>query len=191
MLEMSIRVTPDSHARLYSIYRTCCDALKISSNPGLYIGGFMTNINAIALNIANENVIFISSDAVDRLSDSELSFVLGHELGHVIQENMGIHTASSLIENIKRSSDFWGPIISDIFEFNVKRWCRVAEFTADRAGLICCKNLSDACSVLAKMATDDVCVMVPELYEQFSDHPRISTRVKALGEFDYTKYVNN
>lgn len=191
MLLMSTRVVPDVHIRLHSIYISCCQALEITYNPTLYIGNFITGINAISLNVANEDIIFISPEAVDILNDSELSFVLGHELGHVIQENMAIHTASGFIENLKQSSGFWGAIISDIFEFNVKKWCRAAEFTADRAGLICCRNLSDACSVLRKITTEDARVMVPELYEQFSDHPRLSSRVKALEEFDYTNYVNN
>jgi len=191
MLMTSTRVVPSIHTRLYAIYISCCKTLNISSYPTLYLGNFITGINAITLNVANEDIIFISPEAVDILNDSELSFVLGHELGHVIQDNMAIHTASGFIENIKQNSVFLGAIVSDIFEFNVKRWCRIAEFTADRAGLICCENLTAACSALSKIVVKEIVVTTPELYEQFSDHPRLSSRIKALEKFDYTKYVNN
>lgn len=191
MLLTSTRVVPSVHPRLYSIYTSCCETLKISSNPTLYLGNFISGINAITLNVANEDIIFISPEAVDILNEFELSFVLGHELGHVVQDNMPIHTASGFIENLKQSSDFWGSIISDIFEYNIKKWCRIAEFTADRAGLICCRDLTAACSALKKIMTNEIVVTNPELYEQFSDHPRLCSRIKALEEFDFTSYVNN
>lgn len=169
-----------------------------------------------------EPIIVITSSLVDVLKEDELRFVIGHECGHIHNLHGVYNTAAELIAN---------PILHTMFEqlrsagvalrliqtmgqvqllFNAlqgalhmffQHWSRCAEITSDRAGLICCGDLSAAQHALARIVIGDVKYdgfNIDEFVQQLnktsralraydelaSTHPLIPRRIAALRHFN-------
>ena len=67
--------------------------------------------------------------------------MIGHELGHILQKNLICHTIKGLLDNLNSKSEILGPIVSDLIEVPLNQWYRCSEYTADRAGLMCTRNI--------------------------------------------------
>ena len=117
------------------------------------------------------------------LSDKELQFLLGHELGHIASGNLICHTVKGLLDNLNNKSDIIGPMVSDLVDVPLHNWYRCNEFTADRAGLICCKDLDSVKELFVKLFGDIHNTVSEEYYELSSDHPLPATRLKYLSDF--------
>lgn len=77
-------------------------------------------------------IVALSSRLVEDFSPAELRFVLGHELGHALYDHFGIPMPiTATIE------DIGGTLVSHATQLKLFVWCRAAEVSADRAGLIC------------------------------------------------------
>ena len=77
-------------------------------------------------------VVALSSRLVEDFTPAELRFVLGHELGHALYDHFGIPMPiTATIE------DIGGTLVSHAIQLKLFVWCRAAEVSADRAGLIC------------------------------------------------------
>ena len=78
-------------------------------------------------------------------------FVIGHELGHVKSNHMLYHMMAQVINLIIDSIPF-GTIAAAPLQYALYYWDRMSEFTADRAGLLCCQNKEAAIRAFMKMA---------------------------------------
>ena len=77
-------------------------------------------------------IVAFSSRLVEDFTPAELRFVLGHELGHATYDHFGIPMPiTATIE------DIGGTLVSRAIQLRLFVWCRAAEVSADRAGLIC------------------------------------------------------
>ncbi len=115
----------------------------------------------------------------------ELLQVVGHEFSHV---KCG-HT--SLMVLLGSSQGVPVPGISHLLRFVFLWWSRKAEYTADRGGLIACRNLRPAVMVLCKLAVG------PELFKKMNvadflnqqkdlDHNQVATLSETLIDHPYT-----
>ena len=71
-------------------------------------------------------------------------------------------------------------MIADLIEMPLKEWCRCNEYTADRAGLICCKEMEYVYSLMARVKRYERKSMAPQLMELYKDHPFIDKRLEKL-----------
>jgi Zn-dependent protease with chaperone function len=77
----------------------------------------------------------------------ELRFIIGHEMGHIRCHHVKLMMLLELVKG------FLPDKAQLIFTLPLLKWSREAEMSADRAGLICCQNLSAAEQALARLAT--------------------------------------
>ena len=78
----NFHVTRSACEDLYNLARETWDTLDIEHIPDLYMQqGY--HINAYTTGYKQDAYIVLSTGAVDRLSDKELQFVIGHESGHI------------------------------------------------------------------------------------------------------------
>ena len=116
------------------IDQTICDVCANLLIPRTCITFFVyasSEIQATCLNVsAQECIIQVSSGLVDLLNEKELSFVIGHELGHFIFDH-GTNSDKK-----------------DSFEKFQKM--RSQEISVDRVGLISCGKLDHAMSAMLK-----------------------------------------
>jgi Zn-dependent protease with chaperone function len=107
-------------------------------------------INAFSVGDQNKRLVLLSG-AVDLLNEDELQFILGHELGHMKCNHMPyLMLTESLYTPITNSST--GNLILSTIKMPLMSWYRIADFTADRVGLLCCQDIKVALSTMIKMA---------------------------------------
>lgn len=150
----NLQVTEKNFPRLHEVFQHACRTLDLPVRPRLYFQ-LAADINAYATGVENP-IVVLSSETVDRMTDEELLFIIGHELGHiksnhVLYQNMG--QIIPILGNYVGQVTFGvGNMISLGLTLALQNWKRMAEFTADRAGLLACQNYEAAASAMVKLA---------------------------------------
>lgn len=179
-------LTNDSYPMLHSTYIHCCHTLKIKNPPAVYITHRLRGINALSVEINNERMILLSRRVVISLTAKEQAFILGHELGHHQQGNLVGHTVNGLVNSLKDESEILGPMIQDAIEVPLKRWCRRSEYNADRAGLLCCKDIEAVRQLFKKIGMIENVTVYHQYKKIGEDHPMLITRIEELNEYAIT-----
>lgn len=146
----NFHVTKDSCPELYSLVQQTMETLDIDRMPQIYTQwGYF--INAYTTGFKNDTLLVIYSGAVDILSDAELTYVVGHEAGHIKSGHVLYHVMGSMISQIIKAMGILGSMAMPL-EMAFGYWNRMSEFTSDRAGLLACQDLDAALSAIMKMA---------------------------------------
>lgn len=178
-----IALTCSNYPRLYNTLEECCKCLDVQIRPKVILTKRIQGFNALSVGNDSNPMILLSMKSAVSLPEGELKFLLGHELGHILQKNMICHTVSGLLLNLKQKSEILGTMIADLIEMPLNEWCRSNEYTADRAGLICCKDMNHVYSLMAKVKRYERKSMAPQLMELYKDHPFIDNRIEKVNEF--------
>ena len=169
----NFHVTKDACSDLFNIAKHVTDTLDMIKLPNLYIEQNYY-INAYTTGYNDDAFIVLSTGAVDKLSESELSFVIGHEAGHVKSGHVLYHVMAAYISQIL-SQIGGAPLTSASIGSTLNYWNRMSEFTADRAGLLACQDLNASLSAIMKMSG---------LPEKYFDKASINGFMKQAQEFD-------
>ena len=100
-----------------------------------------------AMRSGEKNIITITSEMVMNLSDDELKFVIGHEIGHWL---FNINDTRSLLNACYDGEE---NVPSFSLHNLLATWKKLAEFSADRVGLVACNSLESALSALYRVST--------------------------------------
>lgn len=184
-------VTPVSFPYLNKIIDECSKKLLIDKSPMVVVSPKLKGINALTVGSDKNPIILLSRKTVMKLHEGELKFLLGHEYGHVLQQNMVCHTVKGLLGNLKNTSEIVGDMLSDMIDVPLNQWYRCSEITADRVGLICCRNIDYVRELLSKVGGDLEVASgkktnnaIEELLELSYTHPMMVKRLLAMEEFD-------
>lgn len=97
----SVRISENQLPRIWHIHKTCAARLGIEP-PDLYIESD-PGLNALSAGL-DSPVVVLTSSLVDAFSQPELSFVIGHEIGHVACKHVLYKcTAHELVATLERS----------------------------------------------------------------------------------------
>ena len=185
-----------SEKQMADIHRSISEAGEniCFSPPEVYLVQ-SRELNAYALGMFGKDAIILNSETIDAMEDKELQFIIGHELTHI---KCG-HTFWKIIGTKNPVFRFW--VLRMILPLFMKWWSRQAEFTADRGGLLACRDLDAAVAALAKLTVGkklferlDVNELVGQISLTESDHmsklsgsmqshPDIAQRIQKLIEF--------
>lgn len=186
-------VTAQSAPNLAKLAAEC--GLTLNSGPfKLYVLP-EKKLNAYTFGFTDPRVVVLYSPLLKSMDETELRFIIGHELGHIIFNHTWINT---LIGGIP-----WSMELSLVFIFAFRWWDRACEYSSDRAGLLACGSLESATSALVKLvvkgvdsqteidqalqvldAQDDSVWNV--LGETLSTHPLAMRRIERLRKFAAT-----
>ena len=147
----NIRVTADSYPKIYEYLQYACQILDVKKIPECYVQwGYDIN----AFTVGSENpLIVINSGLIDLCDDDEIMFVIGHELGHIKSNHMLYHMMAQTLDMLVGQVPLvLTKLIAGGLQFALYYWSRMSEFTADRAGLMCCQNKDAAVRAFMKMA---------------------------------------
>lgn len=190
-------VTPISYPNLYEIMNTCCERLMMTNRPMLMVSSQLKSINGLTIGSDKDPVILLSCKAVTKLNDGELKFLIGHELGHVLQQNLVCHIVKGGLDNLKNSTEVLGTMIADVVEMPLNQWHRCSEITSDRAGLICCQKISYVKDIFMKIGKplnevsgSPVNNALDNLFELNYRHPMIAKRLLSLECFEKSSVFN-
>lgn len=144
-----LKVTKDNYPKIYEYLQYAAQILDVKNVPDLYVE-WRYDINATTVGAENP-IIVLTSGLIDLCDDDEIMFIIGHELGHVKSNHMLYHMMAQVINFIIDSIPF-GSIAAAPIQYALYYWDRMSEFTADRAGLLCCQSRDAAISAFIKMA---------------------------------------
>lgn len=130
--------------------RKCAETLKISV-PYTVISSSVSGLNAMTVGSDEENCIAVGSLLKALMTPGELTFVLGHECGHIALGHVLYHSVMSTIQNTAELIPLIGHSIYQLVAWPLMAWHRRSEISADRAGLLCCGDVDVACKALLKL----------------------------------------
>ena len=150
----NLRITPDNYPKIHALLDQVCDTVNLPSRPDLYLEwGY--NINGFTVGV-DHPIIVLTSGAIDLLSDEELLYLIGHEVGHIKSRHTLYHQMSQFLpvvaDMLGQATLGIGKLVASPLQLALLRWYRMSEFTADRAGLLACQNQEVATKVMMKWA---------------------------------------
>ncbi|MDY6866459.1 MAG: M48 family metallopeptidase [Chloroflexota bacterium] len=166
------------------------------------IDAFLVNakqLNAYIFGITSPKALVIYAPMLKVMTEGELKFVIGHEMGHVALGHTWLNTILGGMAGIP------APFGAAVLLYAAFRWWnRLCEFSADRAGLLTCGDLNLAISALVKLvalevrsqrdfqralamidAQDDLASN--RLAEAFQSHPMLIRRINELRAYAQTR----
>jgi len=193
IVQNALRVTRQSAPDLAQLAAECGQTLN--SGPfELYVLR-ARQMNAYTFGFSDPRVVVLYSPLLKVMDASELRFIVGHEVGHVVLNHTWLTT---LLGGIAGAPPSMGAAI--IFTFAFRWWSRACEYSSDRAGLVACGSLEKATSALVKLVAGDLDSPaeieralqlldaqddspVGALGESLATHPLIINRIEKLRKF--------
>ena len=145
----NLKVIEKNYPDIYEYLDYACKILDLDRKPELYIQwGY--GINAFTVGAENP-IVVLNSGLIDLCDDDEKMFIIGHELGHIKSNHMLYHMMAQVINYVIDAIP-GGNLVAAPLKYALLYWDRMSEFTADRAGLLCCQNKDAAVRAFIKMA---------------------------------------
>ena len=137
LLGSGIRARREEFPELIAIVERTARRLGVPPPQVFIRDDFFIPANAIGL--GEPYALVLSSQYLQLFDDpDELAFIIGREIGHIAAGNTRL---TSLIVASGRSN----PIVASLFG----GWMRQTEYSADRAGLLCCSSIDAAMKAIA------------------------------------------
>lgn len=196
--------------RLDRLLKEVCQTLRVSESFDFFVANEPVHGASIMPSIisGDRSLITITSELVMNLGDTELKFVIGHEIGHWL---FSINDTRVLL-----NACYDGEENMPSFSLHnlIATWKKLSEFSADRVGLIACGSLDAAINSLYRACTgldpkmmefngkkyiENIDQQIPDSLnlEFFREdfHPPMPVRIKALEIFSkselYLEWVEN
>ena len=175
-------------ALLGNFYKLCHDvkdALGFSDPVDFYVTGD-SSINAFSIAAEDSDhphIVNVNSELFNLMSEAELKFVVGHELGHLINQDTALRRLISFVYPPESTS------IPITLQYKIHLHDNLAELVADRYGYIACGNLDACVTAFFKMASgldlEKMQVSIEELLEDNSKHLDYFLKGKGMSHYDH------
>lgn len=144
------RITRESCPELYSLIKEVEETLDITDRPKTYTKwGYA--INGYTTGTKDNTLMMLNSGAVDLLTDNQLKYIVGHEMGHIKSDHVLYHMMAEFLPTII-SLIPGANILTAPIQLALLYWQRMSELTADRAGLLACQDKEAALEAIVKAA---------------------------------------
>ena len=145
----ALRVSERQYGHIYERYRDIVETLDTEEYP-LYVSQTpIANAGAYGM---DQPFIILNSGTVLILNDDELSFILGHEVGHIMSGHVLYRTMMVLLIQL---ASLGFPIVglaARAVLMGLLEWSRKSELSSDRAGLLSIQDADVAMTAMMKMA---------------------------------------
>ena len=166
----AVRVTPNQYPRIHELYQDVVHTLDAPEEYPLFMSqNPMVNAGAYGM---HEPFIILQSGTNLLLDDEQLSFVMAHELGHIMSDHVLYRTMTMLLLQL---ASLGFPIVglaARAVLVALLEWYRKSELSSDRAGLLAVQDPDIAMMTMLKMAgggdTDEL--SLPEFMKQAEEY---------------------
>ena len=144
----SLKVEKELLSDLYDLCHEVKEKLKFEEKVDFYITG-NSSVNAFSVASSDEgepHIVNINSALFDLMNREELKFVIGHELGHIINRDTAL---ARLIQFVFPAQT--APPVS--LQYKIRLHEQLAELVADRYGYIATENLGVCVTAFFKLAS--------------------------------------
>lgn len=144
----SLKVGKRLLGHLSDLFDEVKEALDFDQPVDFYVTGDST-VNAFSVSIENAEgpcIVNVNSALLTLMTDLEVKFVLGHELGHLIDHDSKMN---SLISFVYPNAE----LMPVGLQHKVRLWSQLAELEADRYGYMACGSLEACVSAFYKMSS--------------------------------------
>lgn len=205
IVSTGICVTEKTYPEINALVNECVKILGIQ-RPHVVISSHLPGLNACAFGSDEECYVALSPLLIKMLDRNQLKYIIGHECGHIAMGHMMYHTAVMLATQFAKAVPIVGPVLNVIGSLPLQAWSRRSEITADRAGLLCCKDGEIAKRTLLQLTMPFVDVSQLDIHEYLENsekyreegvlrnvseyvasHPLIPKRIRAIDEFMKSK----
>lgn len=144
----AVRVSARQFPRLHRLWLDVQDTLDAGEGYELFVT-YHPYANAGAFGLDKPWVV-LRSGALDLMSDDEVSFIMGHELGHILSGHALYHTMLVLLLELSGMPLFGLAALPILLA--LKEWNRKSEVSGDRAGLLACQLPDAAMGAMMRLA---------------------------------------
>ena len=167
-----LRLTRRNFPELIFLLEQSADVLGLSTIPELYVQ--RSDLLEATTIGADMPMVVLTSECIDKLTPSEITFLIGREVGHILNEHVLYRELGlvfpQLMDALSTVTLGLSGLISTSLRYALFRWRRMSDYSADRAGLLCCQEEEVPFQVMAKQAglpeRKWETFQMPDLYEQ-------------------------
>ena len=150
----SLKLSPSSFPDLFSLTETACNILGVDYVPELYVHR-SEQFTVTTLGV-DKPMIAISTECLDKLTQEELLFMIGREVAqikcqHILYQEIGF-IFPELMDAISGITLGLSGMLSSGLKYALFHWAQMAEYTADRGGLLVCQDIHVTKKLFTKLA---------------------------------------
>ena len=144
----SFKVEKRLMGHLHDLFYEVKDRLGFTEDIDFYVTGD-ASVNAFAVASTKPGVphiINVNSGLIDLMTDDELRFVVGHEIGHLMNKDTQLLRLIYFV---------FPPNVAQplVLQYKIRLWQQLSELTADRYGYMAIPDLGVCVSAFIKMAS--------------------------------------
>ena len=175
----SLKLSPNSFPDLFSLTETACNILGVADVPELYVHR-SEQFEVTTLGV-DRPMIAISTECLDKLSEQELLFMIGREVAqikcqHILYQEIGL-IFPELMDALSGITLGLSGVLSSGLQYALFHWGQMAEYTADRGGLLVCQDIHVTKQLFTKLAG------LPEKYWATFDVAELDNQARAFEGF--------
>lgn len=144
----SLKVEKPLLDHLHNLFEEVKQALDYKEPVDFYVTG-NSSVNAFSVSIENDDkpsIVNVNSALLTLMTDQEVKFVLGHELGHLINHDSKMNSLINFVYPQNGAMPLG-------LQHKVRLWSQLAELEADRYGYLACGDLAACVSAFYKMSS--------------------------------------
>ena len=149
-LANSVRISDRQFPRVKLLYEDVLQTLDAPDDYPLFVSQTPI-VNAGAYGM-DEPFIILNSGTVKLLDDEQLSYVMGHELGHIMSDHVLYRTMTVLLIQLAGMGFPIVGLAARAILVALLEWSRKSELSSDRAGLLTVQNPQGVMNTMLKMA---------------------------------------
>ncbi len=166
----AVRVGPNQFPRVWDLYCEVCSTMDAPERYPLFVSQNPV-VNAGAYGM-KEPFIILNSGTLALLTDRQVSYILGHEVGHVMSDHVLYRTMTELLIALAKMGFPIVGLAARAILVALLEWSRKSELSADRAGLLAIQDPDEVMGSMLKMAGggEDDETSLPEFILQAEDY---------------------
>ncbi len=146
----AVRVSPNQFGRLNGLYQDVLKTLDSPEDYPLYVSQTPI-VNAGAYGM-EQPFIILNSGTVSLLDDEQISYIMGHELGHIMSDHVLYRTMTYLLLQLASMGFPIVGLAARAVLVALLEWSRKSELSCDRAGLLAVQDPEVVMRTMLKMA---------------------------------------